>query len=157
VEPAFRASHDFVTLLHLGITFSAIFSATRGSIGLMSFSWASFAVSFSVCVYLQYAAPENLPFSIVAYPGRRNSMSIITLFAAFASFVGIVLMGIAVAMLDLGNKNSANEVDGTIKTLWGGILSLLPVLVGFIWGVTDLLIHNVVEEQLGRQRSTRNP
>jgi hypothetical protein len=87
-------------------------------------------------------------------------MSLITLFAGFASFVGIVLMGIAVAMLDLRKKNSAHEVDTTINTPWGGILSLLPVLVGFIWGVSDLLIHNVVEAQIWRQRSgssIRNP
>lgn len=148
-----------VAFFGAGITFSAIFSATRGSIGLMSFSWASFTVSFSVCVYLQYASPEALPLSIVAYPERPPKMSFITLFAGFASFVGIVLMGIAVAMLDLRKKNSATEVDTTINTLWGGVLSLLPVLVGFIGGILNILFHIVAVGQIWRQRNgvIRNP
>jgi hypothetical protein len=86
-------------------------------------------------------------------------MSLITLFAGFASFAGIVLMGIAVAMLDLRKKNSATEVDTTINTLWGGVLSLLPVLVGFIGGILNILFHNVAVGRIWRQRNgiIRNP
>ena len=107
----------------------------------MSFSWASFSISFSICVFLQYANPESLPFAIVAYPARRNIRVRVILFAGFASFVGIVFMGIAVAMLNLRNENGANQIDTRINTSWGGILSLIPVVLGFTWGMLDMLFH----------------
>jgi len=105
----------------------------------MSFSWASFSISFSICVFLQYANPESLPFAIVAYPARCN-LAWVMLFAMFASFVGIVFMGTAVAMLNLRNENSANQIDTRINTSWGGILSLLPVLLGFTWGMFNIFL-----------------
>lgn len=125
----------------------------------MSFSWAAFSVSFSVCVFLQYANPESLPFAIVAYPGRRNFRVWVTLFAGFASFVGIVLMGIAVAMLNLRTENSASQIDTRINTSWGGILSLVPVVLAFIWGMFDMLFHAKSVGYIQAQRSgvIRNP
>ncbi|PPQ96653.1 hypothetical protein CVT26_010635, partial [Gymnopilus dilepis] len=98
-----------------GITFSTIFSGTRGSIGLMSISWAAFTVSFSICVFIQYANPESLPYAVVAYPSRRIVLIHSVFLAGFASFVGIVLMGVAVATLDLRNEQAATDIDKRIN------------------------------------------
>ena len=105
----------------------------------MSISWAAFSVSFSICVYIQYANPESLPYAVVAYPGRRIILIHSALFAGFASFVGIILMGVAVATLDLRDEQAASEIDKRINTMWGGIVSLLPVVLGFTWGMLNML------------------
>jgi len=123
----------------------------------MSFAWAAFTVSFSVCVFLQYANPESLPFSLIAYPGRRNSRVFIMLFAGFTSFVGIVLMGIAVAMLNLRNENTANQPHSRFHMSWRGILFLLPVL--FIYGMSNMHFYAQKGAHIWRQWSgkIRNP
>lgn len=114
-----RLLHTLSPLNSLGITFSTIFSGTRGSIGLMSIFWAA----FSVCVFIQSTNPEKLPLAMVAYPRRRMALTHSILFAGIAPFIGIVLMGITVATLDLThlrNENAANQIDTRISAIQGG-------------------------------------
>ena len=109
----------------------------------MSISWAAFTVSFSICVFIQYANPESLPYAVVAYPSRRIVLIHSVFLAGFASFVGIVLMGVAVATLDLRNEQAATDIDKRINTMWGGIVSLLPVVLGFTWGVSTMVWNSL--------------
>jgi hypothetical protein len=80
---------------------------------------------------------------IATDPGRRGFIFTLTLFAGFASFVGIVLMGAAVATLDLRQEGSVSEVDTKVNTMWGGILSLVPVVLGFVCGMANILLQSI--------------
>ncbi|KIK66767.1 hypothetical protein GYMLUDRAFT_912445 [Collybiopsis luxurians FD-317 M1] len=138
-----------VAFFGLGITFSAIFSGTRGSIGLMSYSWAAFAVSFSLSVFIQWTNPPNPPYSVVTYPGIRTGRFRIIFAAAFASFVGIILMAVSVAMLTDGR---ASDIDARIIPSGSGIISLLPVVLGFICGTLILLWNGVRKSVISAKR-----
>ena len=105
---------------------------------MMGFSWAAFSFSFSICVYEQWTSPERLPMAIVAYSWRQARKLTAAMLAGASSFVGIVLMGVAVAMLDLSKGGSATQVDTKINTMWGGILSLLPIVLAFGLGVWSI-------------------
>ncbi|KAF8815222.1 hypothetical protein BYT27DRAFT_7249308 [Phlegmacium glaucopus] len=135
-----------------GITFSTIFSGSRGSIGLMGFSWAAFTFSFSVCVFTQWLNPEKPPFAVVTYPRRRRVLFSAIYFAGFASFVGMVLMGASVATLNLAQEGSASQVDTRINTTWGGIFSLIPVILGFSYGITNTIFHSIKAGRIKAQR-----
>jgi hypothetical protein len=137
-----------------GITFSTIFSGSRGSIGLMSYSWAAFTVSFSVCIFTQWLNPEKPPFAVVTYPRRRGVLFSVIYLAGFASFVGIVLMGVAVATLNLA-EDGASQVDTRINTTWGGIVSLIPVVLGFSYGTANTLFHSLKAGRIKRSRSIK--
>ena len=118
----------------------------------MGFSWAAFSFSFSICVYEQWANPERLPMAIVAYPGRRAGRLNAAGLAGASSFVEIVLMGVAVAMLDLSKDGSATQVDTKINTMWGGILSLLPIVLAFGLGVGSMWYNGIRGIMIRRSR-----
>jgi len=114
----------------------------------MSYSWAAFAISFTVCIYAQWLNPENPPYAVVTYPERRVALAWMIYFAAVASFIGIVLMGVSVAILDVKQE----DIDKDISTTWGGVVSLLPVIIGFTYGTANIIYHNVKTERIRTRR-----
>lgn len=121
------------------VTFSTVFSATRGSIGLMSLAWAAFSVSFSLCVWEQWINPQTPSFTVVAYPGRRVIRFWTIFLAAFASFVGIILMATTLVLLGLEKDGSVSTIGTSVNTYIGGGLSLLPVVLGFFVGCVNMI------------------
>jgi hypothetical protein len=144
--------NHFCSISSSGITFSTIFSGARGSIGLMSFSWAAFTLSFSLCVYAQWVNPTNPVFTVVAHPARRFYLAGMILVSTFASFVGIVLMGTAVATLDLNKEGTALNVNTDIDTKWGGILSLLLIGLALLGGTTIFIVNGIKTIYIIRSR-----
>lgn len=74
------------------------------------------------------------------------------LVSTFASFVGIVLMGIAVATLDLNKEGTALNVNTDINTKWGGILSLLLIGLALLGGTTIFIVNGIKTIYLIRSR-----
>jgi hypothetical protein len=137
------------------ISFSTIFSATRGSIGLMSLSWTAFSVSFSLCVYVQWTNPQDPTFAVAAYPHARILRFRAVFVAFLASVVGIVLMSITLLTLDLQWEGTPNTVDRKIKTLFGGGLSLLAVVSSFIVGCARLWFNTREARRISIIRANR--
>ncbi|KDR66305.1 hypothetical protein GALMADRAFT_217152 [Galerina marginata CBS 339.88] len=90
---------------------------------------------------------------VVAYPGRRGGQIFATLLAAFFSFVGMVLMAVAVVRLDFRNEGNISNIDTRINPIWGGIASLLPVLLGFSYGFGNMIFHGIKTSKIRAQKS----
>lgn len=127
-------------------------TGTRGSIGLMSYSWAAFSISFTICVYSQWTSPVFPAYTIVAYPARRNVKNNAIYAAGCASFVGIILMGLSVAILNIKREGDPVVVDTRINPSWAGVLSLAPYIIGFTHGSITLIFHAVKTEEQARSR-----
>ena len=138
------------------MTFSTILSATRGSIGLVSLAWAAFSVSLTICIYLQWNKPTAPIFAIVAYPGRRAFKVLISLIACGFSVLGLVFMGLAIAILDLEPDRDTSVVDTRIKTYIGGWVGLLAVILGFPYGLYNILWNAMWTKRLHRQRQVNH-
>ena len=131
-------------------------SGTRGSIGLMSYSWAAFSISFTICVYSQWINPVFPAYTIVAYPGRRNLKNNAIFAAACASFAGVILMGLSVAIINIKREGDPVVVDTRINPSWAGILSLAPYIIGFTHGSLSILFHAIRTEKQARARRSLN-
>jgi hypothetical protein len=64
----------------------------------------------------------------------------------------MVLMGAAVAILNLKQAGNVSQVDTRINTMWGGIISLLPVVLGFFAGMMNLFMTCIQTNRIRRQR-----
>lgn len=131
-------------------------SGTRGSIGLMSYSWAAFSISFTICVYSQWKNPVFPAYTIAAYPDRRNLKNNAIFAAACASFAGVILMGLSVATLNIKREGDPVVVNTRINPSWAGVLSLVPYVFGFTHGSLSILFHAIRTEKQARARRSLN-
>jgi len=142
-----------VAFFGAGISFTTIIGATRGSIGLMSLSWAAFTLSFVICVFAQWIYPVKPTFSIVVYPGRRSFRFHTVFIAGSASFVGFVLMAVTLVMLRVGTPVDA-RLETRIANV-GGLISLVFVVVGFAYGCLSLWYTSVEKGRIRIHRNSR--
>jgi hypothetical protein len=113
-------------------------------------------VSLTICIYAQLVNPTAPVFAIVAYPGRRAFRVLSSLIACGFSVLGLVFMGLAIAILDLEPNRDISVVDTRIKTYIGGWFGLLPMILGFSYGFCNILWNGIWVKRQRRQRQVNH-
>jgi len=125
-------ANSSIAVFGAGLTFTTIFSATRGSLGLISLSWSAFAIAISICTVQQMFSKPCPRSKFVVHPGKRVNMGFLTTAASVANVAGIIIMGVALALLNTDDPSKVSSPDTRINAIIGGILSLVPVGLVFI-------------------------
>jgi hypothetical protein len=57
-------------------------------------------------------------------------------------------MAISLVLLNLKIQDNISEVDARVSTSIGGIISLIPVLAGFLWGTYRIIWSEVQSDKI---------
>ena len=108
-------------------------------------------MSFVICIFSQWISPIRPIFSIVVYRNRRISHFYTVFIAGSASFVGVVLMGVTLSTLRVGD--AVDTRLNTRMTNVGGFISLASVAIGFVYGCVNMWLNSVRTGRIQANRS----
>jgi hypothetical protein len=122
-----------------GLVYSTIFGATRGDIGLMSFTFPLFTIGFLIPAVVQLilrwasGLSKEVPFASQAF--WKAVIMGFMLFASASVMAAITILNVTIFLLKPGLSSDASDGDGTTDTI-----SEVPGIIAFAFSGAVFLL-----------------